>query len=340
MNYPPVENSINLTGISAFMDDLESTNITDLEKRIVYYEQSQDDEIDEEDNPANVEIEIKNKWESMRRKLGMTSENFSEDDSDNSDDSGDDDDNDSISDHKVNIDHRENFARSDMISQPRIENQYVDEHLTSISEEQKRQKILQNAINSRSTIPLRQGGMINMEFEKSEDKKNILLEEINMIKTSLIDEGASVDDVTTVTTHSSFAEIDSVYKQLRYRNDHRRYCMFANEMAQMGAAGLEWIFDGKKKYIGGLRPDLTDWGATLNIKMRRLNYEMSSVVSTGMRNYNIGEVGRIILELVPSMFLHSKMRNSRYGGNKPSGKTKNVDYTNALNICRDMEDGL
>jgi hypothetical protein len=99
----------------------------------------------------------------------------------------------------------------------------------------------------------------------------------------------------------------------------------------MGAAGLEWLFDGKKSYLG-FTPDLTGWGATLNIKMRRLHYEMSSVVSTGMRTYHVNEMSRIMLELVPSMFIHSKMQKSK------TKKGNRASMRKAIGTCRDMEE--
>lgn len=344
--YPPVENNINITGISSFIRDIESTDVSELEKRIVQYEDDNYSERSEEES-IDFEEDCKNQWHAMRSKLGISAD-ISDDETDIEEPSSDP----HISSangypHTQNYRYGSQTNKSEYIGnipEHRSRSEYFsrDPHMSQLSEEQRRQQILQSAIDSRETIPMSSGSDINMDFEKSEDKKNMLLEEINMLRTSLTDEGANIDDVTVVTFENSFSEIDSVYKQLRYRNDHRRYCMFANEMTQMGAAGLEWMFDGKKTYIGGLRPDLTDWGATLNIKMRRLNYEMSSVVSAGMRRHNISEFGRILLELIPSMILHSKMRKKRFGSRSDGGgqPSNNVDFMNAMNMCRDIEEDL
>ena len=156
-----------------------------------------------------------------------------------------------------------------------------------------------------------------------------------MLRTNLDDDGIKIADIQLVTSDNTFDEVESVYKQLRYRNDHARYCSFANEFAQMGALGLEWAFDGRKSYIG-FKPDLTGWSSTLNIKMRRLSYETSSLVSDGMREYNVGNFTRVLLELVPSIFLHAKMRANKSG--KSDTRPSNNDVSSALGNLRNMSD--
>ena len=70
---------------------------------------------------------------------------------------------------------------------------------------------------------------------------------------------------------------------------------------------IEWLFDGEKTYMGR-RPDLKGWSTNVNIKLRRMRYDTSTFVSSIMRGYDMGHGTRILLELVPSLFLYSKMR--------------------------------
>lgn len=216
-------------------------------------------------------------------------------------------------------------------SNTRQQVKFSDINLRNMTEEQKKQQVLQNALTSINIQPMSNGENASLDAEMMRDRTNMLLEEINMLRTALSDEGTNISDVPEVDSNNTFIEIENVYKQLRYRNDHKRYFSMATELAQMGAAALEWLFDGRKSYLG-FTPDLTGWGATLNIKMRRLNYEMSSVVSNGMRTYHINEMSRIMLELVPSMFIYSKTQKSKAKkGNKTS-------LRKAIGACRDMED--
>jgi hypothetical protein len=216
-----------------------------------------------------------------------------------------------------------------------MQTQFRDPMMISLSDEQRKQRILQSALSNINTHPMQNSEKFSFDIEKSNDKKKMLLEQINMLRTNLDDDGIKIADIQLVTSDNTFDEVESVYKQLRYRNDHARYCSFANEFAQMGALGLEWAFDGRKSYIG-FKPDLTGWSSTLNIKMRRLSYETSSLVSDGMREYNVGNFTRVLLELVPSIFLHAKMRANKSG--KSDTRPSNNDVSSALGNLRNMSD--
>lgn len=212
-----------------------------------------------------------------------------------------------------------------------------DPGLVNMSNEQHRQRILQNALNSINTHSMSDGDKFSLDAEKENDTKNLLLEQINMLRTNLADDDIKISDVRVVSTENTLEEVERVFEQLRYRNDHARYCGFAKELAEVGAYGLEWAFDGKKNYFG-IRPNLTGWGATLNIKMRRLRYETSRLVSDGMAAYNLGNFSRLCLELVPSMVIHSKMLNNKSikgGGANSSSRPSDAEMSKAIDRIRD-----
>ena len=78
----------------------------------------------------------------------------------------------------------------------------------------------------------------------------------------------------------------------------------------------KFLFDGKKEYFG-LQPDLLGWSETVKVKLRRLKFETSEIVSNTIRKRNISSGARLAMELLPSMFLYSRskkqlnMRNSK-----------------------------
>lgn len=213
--------------------------------------------------------------------------------------------------------------------------QFRDPGMIALSNEQRRQQELHRALSEMNTHPMMNGEKLSFDIEKSNDKKNMILEQINMLRMNLEDDGVKIGDIQLVTTDNTFDEVESVYKQLRYRNDHQRYCGFANEFAQMGALGLEFFFDGKKKYFG-MSPDLTGWSTTLGIKMRRLSYETSSLVSDGMREYNVGNFSRVCLELIPSLFLHARMQANKSG--KSETRPSNNEVSSAMSNLRNISD--
>jgi hypothetical protein len=95
------------------------------------------------------------------------------------------------------------------------------------------------------------------------------------------------------------------------KNDRERYCHFAEEMVMFGAQSLEEIFNGENVWFGRYTPDLTGWHNTVSVKMRRMRHDTSTIVSGAMNNFHIGPAARVLLELVPSMFMHSGLRKKQ-----------------------------
>lgn len=147
----------------------------------------------------------------------------------------------------------------------------------------------------------------SIEKEKEEDDKSSLLEQIDMLKITLEDDGVDISGVPILNKQSTMKDVQSVYKILRLKNDRNRYCSFAEELILAGAYGLEYIFNGKKVWFGRT-PDLTDWSSTIKVKLRRMRYETSTFVQEIMQEYNMSAGMRLALELIPSMFLYSRNR--------------------------------
>jgi len=175
----------------------------------------------------------------------------------------------------------------------------------------------------------------SIEKEKEEDTKSQLLEQIDMLRITLEDEGADLSRIPEVNEHSPLDEVHSIHKLLRLKNDRNRYCSFAEEFVMFGAHALEEIFDGKRVWFNRYSPDLTGWHNTVNVKLRRMRYDTSNLVSGVMQDYNIGSTTRIALELVPSMFLHSKMRRQQFGSQTLYSDDQ---MSSAMNNIRDIED--
>lgn len=196
-----------------------------------------------------------------------------------------------------------------------------------LTEEQKKQKVLNHVLSDIGD------SKFSIDKEKEEDDKAIMLEQIDMLILNLKDEGIDVSRIPEVNSHSSIEEVENVHKILRLKNDRNRYCSFAEECILAGSHALEWVFDGEKEYLGK-KPDLRGWSATVNVKLRRMRFDTSTFVSDVMQGYNLGHGTRILLELIPSLFLYSKMKRRQHSDNLISSEEMN----NALDKIRDLDE--
>jgi hypothetical protein len=174
-----------------------------------------------------------------------------------------------------------------------------------LTEEQKAQETLRRTFGQDLD-----NDSFSMEKEKDEDDKLRMLEEIDSLLTSLKDDGIDVSRVPIVTPQSSIVDVRNVHRILRLKNDRRRYQSFADEFIMAGAYGVEWLFDGKKTYLG-YQPNMEGWSGTVHTKLRRMRYDTSAFVGDAMNNYDMGHGMRIMLELLPSAFLYGRTNTKK-----------------------------
>ena len=222
-----------------------------------------------------------------------------------------------------------NYSNNDInnmysnISTRPIKQSYMDK----ITDEQKKQRILKHVLDGV------EGQKFNVDKEKEEDDKAILLEQIDTLFTTLKDDGIDISRVPMVDCNSTIENIVNVHKILRLKNDRNRYCSLAEETILAAAYGAEWMFDGEKSDMGK-RPDLRGWNATVNVKLRRMRYDTSTFVSEVMQDYHFGPGTRILFELIPSLFLYSKMRKGQYADDIVTSEEMN----SAINVIRDINE--
>lgn len=172
-----------------------------------------------------------------------------------------------------------------------------------------------------------------IDKEREEDTKTSLLEQIDMLRMTLDDDGIDISGVPIANKHHSLNDIQNIYKILRLKNDRNRYCSFAEELILAGAYGLENLFDGEKVWFGSYRPDLVGWSSTVKVKLRRMRYETSTFVGEIMENYQMSAGVRLMLELVPSLFLYSRQKKIAVNDNLVTDK----DYKEAISQLNSLE---
>ena len=320
-----VADSTNITGLSKLLNYDGNRDLESLERDIINgVDDAKNDDDKEEDDIGG----YKKQLEELGRGLGVT---IGEDYLENDDDDDDDDDND-------DGDDGDDLGEDGKYSQVEIDDmfnnvtEYVpkpNSYLERVTEEQKKQRILKHVLKGV------EDQKFSVEKEKEEDDKAILLEQIDMLMSNLNDTGINTERVPHVDNNSSIDDIENVHKILRLKNDRSRYCSFAEECILAGSHTLEWMFDGEKSYIGR-RPDLRGWSATVNIKLRRMRYDTSTFVSDVMKDYDLGHGTRIMFELIPSLFLYSKMKKSQHSDNLITSDEMNK----AVDRIRDIEESV
>ncbi|QYB17593.1 hypothetical protein PV-S19_0229 [Pacmanvirus S19] len=163
-----------------------------------------------------------------------------------------------------------------------------------------------------SVMGAEQNSNFSFEKEKREDVKCAMLSEITSMMSSLEGEDIDLSRIPRVDMNSSYEEVETVLKILRHKNDHTRYCSFAEEFLLFGAYALEELFDGKRTFLSRYQPDLTGWHNHVNVKLKRMQHDTGQIVSAVMQDYNIGPMARVLLELIPSAVIYSKMRKQQY----------------------------
>lgn len=309
-----VNDSTNITGISKLINYDGTKNLDDLERGII-------DDIEDDAGINDVE-QYKKQLEELGNALGVT---LGDDESEGDVDDVMDEDPKPYESKDVTF--SEDKDIDDMFNKVPRYTPKPHSYMERITEEQKKQRILKHVLSGM------EDQKFSVEKEKEEDDKAILLEQIDMLITNLKDEGIDVSRVPEVDNSSPIEDIENVHKILRLKNDRNRYCSFAEECILAGSHTLEWLFDGKKTYLGR-RPDLRGWSATVNIKLRRMRYDTSTFVSEVMQDYNLGHGTRIMFELLPSLFLYSKMKKSQYADNLITSDEMN----SAIDRIRDIEE--
>ena len=206
-----------------------------------------------------------------------------------------------------------------------------DDQLNYMTMEQKKQNHVNNVLQD---IDNDEDLEYDIDKERDDDDKNVLLEQIDMLRDTLGDDGINISNVPTVTKTNTISDIKTIYKSLRLKSDRNRYCSFAEELILSAAYGVEYLFDGKNEWFGR-KPDLVGWSNTVRIKLRRCRFQTSSLIKDMMQDYSIGPAVQICLELIPSLFLYS--RQKKISNNEFSNANDSAAYDNAVSNLNEIQ---
>ncbi len=186
-----------------------------------------------------------------------------------------------------------------------------------LTEEQQNQKIVDKVLKDENSYDYSNA----IEDENREDLKLTLLEKIDNLTEELEDEGISLTKIPKVDYTSNLDQIEYVAKLLMLKANRNRYASLGEEFILALASGLEMVCNGEREFLG-IRPDLQGYSDVIKVKLRRLRNETSQVVGNVVEKYEISPITTLLIELIPSLFLHSKRR-------------KNQSYDNLYNDLSD-----
>jgi hypothetical protein len=179
-----------------------------------------------------------------------------------------------------------------------------DEQLNRMTNEERKQnhvnKVLGTMERNNDDAPF-------IQKEDEEDEMASIMEQIDLIRSNLESEGVDLSRIPDVNSATSKKEARAVLRILQIKNDRLRYCDFFEEGILAVAYGMEGVFNGQREILGS-KIDLTGYSDTVKVKLKRMRYDTSNFVSGIMQGYNISSGWRIMLELIPSLFLYSRNR--------------------------------
>jgi len=202
------------------------------------------------------------------------------------------------------------------------EDVYEDKNFGEQTLESKRSKVVENVIRDMTEIDL-------SDELREDDEKIQLLDEIEILWDVLKEEDIDLSRIIMPTMETPITVMRKVRRSLRLKNNRVRSRHFAEEVLLASAYALEHVFDGEKTYFGR-RPNLSGWPSTLNVKLRRMRFETSSLASNVMSNINAGPAIQILMELIPSMILCARMRKTQAPADVINSQSMNKAFSRII----------
>lgn len=189
---------------------------------------------------------------------------------------------------------------------PSLKSYDDDDFSYKLTQEQQNQKIVDKVLHFENN----DNDNFNIDDENREDMKLTLLEKIDNLTEELEDDGINLSKIPKVDYHSDLEKIEYVAKLLMLKSNRNRYSNLGEEFILAIAGGLEILCDGKRDFLG-VKPNLVGYSDVVKVKLRRVKNDTSQIVSNVVEKYEMSPIMTLLIELVPSLFLHSRRRSNQ-----------------------------
>lgn len=193
----------------------------------------------------------------------------------------------------------------------------ISTHQYKFKDEQ--QQVIENAIEKRKRVndvmsafnEEDQSDFIELEKKAEEDNKYIWLDEIDLLKESIKGYGAKLEHIPEVDVDSTPEDIYNVYQLLLYKYNSVSNWGMVEEMIEMGAEAVEWVFNGKRDMFGS-KPNADGFKRNTKLKLRKLRYKSAKSISNSVSKQSSGLMATLAWDLIPALFVQIRANSKQY----------------------------
>ena len=185
-------------------------------------------------------------------------------------------------------------------------------------------------MNNKNVISNNKNYINNIYEEEIKNKKAMLIEQIQLLKLLLEENGDNVDNIPDVNENDDLKKLEHIHRILKIKKDRSQFSTMGEEILLFFVHLLENVFDGKTTYFGKYSPDIRGWNNSIRHRLRRNRFETSTIVSNFVENYQLSPHSKLLLDLVPSLFLYAYQKGTHTS--KFSKKELNDNLSSINNI--------
>jgi hypothetical protein len=167
-----------------------------------------------------------------------------------------------------------------------------------------------NKMNNKNVISNNKNYINNIYEEEIKNKKAMLIEQIQLLKLLLEENGDNVDNIPDVNEYDELKKLEHIHRILKIKKDRSQFSTMGEEILLFFVHLLENVFDGKTTYFGKYTPDIKGWNTSVRHRLRRNRFETSTIVSNFVESYQLSPHSKLLLDLVPSMFLYAYQKGT------------------------------
>ena len=185
---------------------------------------------------------------------------------------------------------------------------YKDEQRQAIEYAHEKRKHVNDVMNSFNEED--QSDFIELEKKAEEDNKYIWLDEIDLLKESIKGYGVKLEHIPEVDVHNTPEDIYNVYQLLLYKYNSVSNWGMVEEMIEMGADAVEWLFDGKRDIFGS-RPNADGFKRNTKLKLRKLRYKSAKSISNTVSKSSSSLATVLAWDLIPSLLFQIRTNSKK-----------------------------
>ncbi len=178
---------------------------------------------------------------------------------------------------------------------------------SNISDEHEKHKKVVSVLEE---IAGSQNNGIQIDKNYEEDNKFIWLDEIDMLSECIKEAGGTISHIKKVNENDEINTIYNVHQLLLYKYNSITNWSFIEDLTIAGTDIIEYFMDGKTEYFGK-RPNASGISRTAKMKLKKMRFRSSKVVSNMVQTNNLGFLPTLMMELGPAFIMQIKSNSNK-----------------------------